>query len=543
MVAIGNFNEVLGSSGSDNLVASDLDVLYGVVGNDTLSAVENTQDAIFIGGSGDDLYEASNNSTLIVLENGNDDNDVGRASGVGFFRDTSFSLEIDNGRHLYAGDTASNQYYLLLDWQDPENRIEILEASDGTFSYEEFANGFRDLPGYLGSVTWEEAIAQESFDLERLGLSIDTIDDAIAQANSRSTALESREPIGNFRDVVGGEGADNLLGTDLQALYGLAGNDTLRAVEVPLSAGAGTLAISAIGGSGDDTYQLANNSTTIVIENGNSDNDFGQATSVGFFSDSSFSLEIDDGRHLFVGDTVSNQYALLVDWQLAENRIETFVAADGTFSYEEFANGFRDLPGYLGSVTWEEAIAQQSFDLEKLGLSAETIDDAIAQVDARSAALEAEDPATGEIVYRFFDPTAGGHLYTTDVIERDFIVDHLDNYNFEGASYKAADPLTGTPVSVYRFFNPSTGVHLYTTDAVEKDFIIDNLDNFSFEGEKFSAYQEGIGSTVPIYRFYEPSLGVHFYTPNEGEKDFVEENLSNYDYEGIAYYANPVDFV
>ena len=543
MVTIGNFNEVLGNRGDNNLIASDLDAVLGLAGNDTLSAEENTEDAILFGGSGDDVYEASNNSTLIVLENGNDDNDVGRATGVGFFSDTSFSLEIDEGRHLYAGDTESNQYYLLLDWQDPENRIETFEASDGTASYEEFASSFRDLPGYLGSFTWDEAIAQEEFDPERLGLSVDTIDEAIAQSNARSMALESREPIGNFRDVVGGESADNILGVDLQALYGLEGDDTLKLIEVDLPPGATTQAITVVGGSGNDTYQLANNNTAIVIENGNDDNDIGAASGIGFFSETSFSVEIDEGRHLYVGDVASNQYALLVDWQEPENRIETFEAADGTFSYEEFANGFRDLPGYQGSFTWEEVIAAQTFDLEKLGLTRETIDDAIAQVNARSAALEAEDPLTGEIVYRFFNPTLGGHLYTVDVIERDFIVDNLDNYSYEGASYKAADPLTGSPVPVYRFFNPSIGVHLYTINEVEKDFIINNLDNYDFEGAKFSAYQESIGDTIPIYRFYEPSLGVHFYTPDEVEKDFVINNLDNYDFEGIAYYANPVDLV
>lgn len=543
MVAIGNFNEVLGNRGNNNLIASDLDALYGLAGNDTLSAEENTEDAIIVGGSGDDVYEASNNSTLIVLENGDSDNDLGKASGVGFLKDTSFSLEIDEGRHLYFGDTASNQYLLVLDWQTPENQIESIELEDGIFSYQDIQDNLRTSPGYQGNFTWSEAIAQEEFNLERLGLSADTIDETITQLDARATALESREPIGNFRDIVGGESADNILGNDLQALYGLEGDDTLKPVAVDLPAGATTNAIAFIGGSGDDTYQLADNNTVIAIENGNSDNDVGEATGIGFFSDTSFSVEIDNGRHLYVGDVASNQYTLLVDWQEPENRIETFEVADGTFSYLDIADNIRTSPGYLGSFTWEEVIAGQAFDLEEIGLTADTIDDAIAQVDARSAALEAEDPLTGQIVYRFFNPTLGGHLYTVDVRERDFIVDSLDNYNYEGASYKAADPLTGSPVSVYRFFNPSIGVHLYTINEVEKDFVIDNLDNYIFEGAKFSAYQESVGDTIPIYRFYEPSLGVHFYTPNEGEKDFVIDNLDNYDFEGIAYYANPVDLV
>ena len=155
-------------------------------------------------------------------------------------------------------------------------------------------------------------------------------------------------------------------------------------------------------------------------------------------------------------------------------------------------------------------------------------------------------------VYRFFDPTSGGHLYTVDENERNFVQENLDNYVYEGETYEAVEPLaiaqsltdTGTEVEseeVYRFFNPTTGVHLYTTNEIEKDNIIENLDNFVFEGVKFYAYETEVEGSMPIYRFYEPSLGVHFYTPDENEKNSVEENLDNYNYEGIAYYAMPLE--
>lgn len=160
-------------------------------------------------------------------------------------------------------------------------------------------------------------------------------------------------------------------------------------------------------------------------------------------------------------------------------------------------------------------------------------------------------------VYRFFDPVAGGHLYTADVKERNFVRENLDNYVYEGATYQAVDPLLGTQDTsgsqagaeeVYRFFNPSKGVHLYTTNEVERDSIIENLDNFVYEGIKFYAYgtpKEGsmppVEGSMPIHRFYEPTLGVHFYTPSEVEKNSVMENLDNYTYEGIAYYAMPLE--
>ncbi len=84
--------------------------------------------------------------------------------------------------------------------------------------------------------------------------------------------------IGNFREVVGNEGDDNLLGSDLQVLYGLEGNDTLATVEGLLPDSMATSFL--VGGSGDNRYRVGNNSTAIIIENSNTDNDVGQATSI-----------------------------------------------------------------------------------------------------------------------------------------------------------------------------------------------------------------------------------------------------------------------
>lgn len=158
-------------------------------------------------------------------------------------------------------------------------------------------------------------------------------------------------------------------------------------------------------------------------------------------------------------------------------------------------------------------------------------------------------------VYRFFNPTKGGHFYTADVNEKNYVQQNLNNYVFEGETYQTVDPVATAQAvgntgdiqgeveseEVYRFFNPTTGVHLYTTSENERDSVIENLDNFVFEGVKFYAYETQVDNSMPIYRFYEPSLGVHFYTPSENEKNSVQENLDNYVYEGVAYYAMPLE--
>lgn len=149
--------------------------------------------------------------------------------------------------------------------------------------------------------------------------------------------------------------------------------------------------------------------------------------------------------------------------------------------------------------------------------------------------------ALGEEVYRFFMPSLGGHFYTSDETEKNYVIDNLSNYQYEGESYQAVNLEADEAESVYRFFNSQTGFHLYTTDEAEKEYISDNLDHFSYEGIVFHAYETQISGSIPIYRFYEPTLGTHFYTEDETEMMSVRENLTNYNYEGIAYYALPIE--
>lgn len=157
--------------------------------------------------------------------------------------------------------------------------------------------------------------------------------------------------------------------------------------------------------------------------------------------------------------------------------------------------------------------------------------------------IGANNSNEGLIVYRFLNRDTGVHLYTADENERDSVQNNLANYEFEGASFAAVDPLTGnsTAVPVYRFFNRDTGVHLYTIDENERDFIQENSSNFNFEGEAFYAYAEQVEGTIPVYRFFNTATGAHFYSPSIVEKEFVENNLPDFQSEGIAYYTFPAE--
>lgn len=152
------------------------------------------------------------------------------------------------------------------------------------------------------------------------------------------------------------------------------------------------------------------------------------------------------------------------------------------------------------------------------------------------------DDFQGNTVFRFYNSTTGVHFYTASEPERDFVETNLNNYELEKPSYASVNPENfDNTAEIYRFFHPITGGHFYTTDETERDFVIDNLDDFVFEDVAFYAFETNVDNTIPVYRFFETTTGVHFYTADEAEKAFVEDNLSNYNFEGIAYYALPIE--
>ena len=191
---IGNFTEISGDSSSNILDAEDLQIAFGFGGNDFLFTSfgllpEGEKSAILAGGFGDDEYQIANNLTTVIVENGDSNQDSLVALGLGINSDTSFIAEID-GRHLYAGDRESNQYVILIDWQQPANQIESITVSDGTFSYDEIATTFRQLENYAGNFTWGELEQQDELNLERVGLTELTVNDAINQIAARAILFD-----------------------------------------------------------------------------------------------------------------------------------------------------------------------------------------------------------------------------------------------------------------------------------------------------------------------------------------------------------------
>ena len=140
-------------------------------------------------------------------------------------------------------------------------------------------------------------------------------------------------------------------------------------------------------------------------------------------------------------------------------------------------------------------------------------------------------------VYRFYNPTLGGHFFTSDVPEKDS-VDNNVSFNPEGVGFDALSRLdidVSGSVPVYRFYNPKLGSHFFTAFEAEKDHVLE-LENFVFEGIGYRAFDTDSASTVPVYRFFNINSGGHFFTANEIEKDVILEN-ANLRFEGEAFYA------
>ena len=143
-------------------------------------------------------------------------------------------------------------------------------------------------------------------------------------------------------------------------------------------------------------------------------------------------------------------------------------------------------------------------------------------------------------IYRFFNVDTGTHFLSGSTVERDSVINNLDAFNFEGPTFRAADPTNAAADTVFRFFNTQTGTHFFTQSTLERDNILDTLPQFSFEGEAYKGYTEQVDGSIPLYRFFNTQTGTHFYTAAEAEKDSIIENLPTFNFEGTAYWVDPV---
>lgn len=145
-------------------------------------------------------------------------------------------------------------------------------------------------------------------------------------------------------------------------------------------------------------------------------------------------------------------------------------------------------------------------------------------------------------VFRFYNKANGGHFFTANVAEAEFVATSLFEYfNYEGTAFygSEASATANNSDAIYRFYNSSSGGHFFTASEGERDFVRQSLSaHYTYEGIGFYASDEANNASNAVYRFFNQTTGGHFFTASSGERDFVATSLSeSFVYEGIGFYA------
>jgi hypothetical protein len=139
-------------------------------------------------------------------------------------------------------------------------------------------------------------------------------------------------------------------------------------------------------------------------------------------------------------------------------------------------------------------------------------------------------------VYRFYNPVSKGHFFTASTSERDTLINNPSwGYVYEGSPFKVSTTSDDSLLPVYRFYNPTSGGHFFTTNEAEKNTVLNNP-QYNFEGIGFYTYGANAQMGSDVYRFYNSQSQGHFFTASEAEKNTVLNNPQwGYSFEGVGF--------
>ena len=177
------YPELIGGTGNDAFNANNYVAMFGLQGHDDFGGVSSLQ----IGGTGNDYYYLAAPAIVTVMERSGA-GDVLVGTGIGLGRDSTRAITLDQ-RHLFLFDTASAQAVVLLDWQQPAERIDTWILSGTTYSYDQFIAAVSGFPRFEGNFTWEGAAAAKYFALGE-GETTAVINESLDFYKARSIAME-----------------------------------------------------------------------------------------------------------------------------------------------------------------------------------------------------------------------------------------------------------------------------------------------------------------------------------------------------------------
>lgn len=152
--------------------------------------------------------------------------------------------------------------------------------------------------------------------------------------------------------------------------------------------------------------------------------------------------------------------------------------------------------------------------------------------------LSAASTTTRLPVFRMYNTRDRTHFYTSDPLERDFLLTKSTIFNFEGVAFYAYGATAPGTAPVHRFYNQNTATHFYTIDQQEWQHVQAALSPpFRYDGVAWAAGTSAANGAAPMFRFYNRATKTHFYTMSEAERNYVQQNSTDFQLEGVAYYA------
>ena len=142
-------------------------------------------------------------------------------------------------------------------------------------------------------------------------------------------------------------------------------------------------------------------------------------------------------------------------------------------------------------------------------------------------------------VYRFFDTRNGTQFMTSNVTERDGVINTRPDLKYEGLGLGSVkDATQDTAASpVYRFFDKLYGTHFFTTSATEAASVAATRPDMTQEAATVYEHMTQQAGDTTVYRFFDSHNGTHFYTSSQTEYAGLIQNRPDMVSEGVAFYA------
>lgn len=146
-------------------------------------------------------------------------------------------------------------------------------------------------------------------------------------------------------------------------------------------------------------------------------------------------------------------------------------------------------------------------------------------------------------VYRFFDKIYGTHFFTSDIGERNTVLQTRSDLVQETNGFGDVSASSNSAVAVYRFFDTRFGTHFFTANAGERDTVINTRPDLTYEANStFFEHSSQQAGDVAVYRLFDTKTGTQFLTGDQNEYNgLVTQGAATYRAdlrsEGVAFYA------